>query len=87
MNTYDVLRLKFDNKYFVKDNLHLGPSFHHVPQLEDYQEDYVDEFEIRRRDWSRITFKQIVDYKIGCDINDILDDGYDIIEPMYVSHV
>lgn len=34
-----------------------------------------------------MTLKQIIDYKLGWDINGIIDDGSDIIDLIYVSYV
>lgn len=41
-----VVRYKFDSQTFARENLEVDNDFRHEPQLEDYWENYVDEFEV-----------------------------------------
>lgn len=53
------MRYSFDIKYFLKNNLHLGSRCFHQPHLEDYWADRLDDFEVQKRDCSKMTIQQI----------------------------
>jgi len=46
----------------------------HRPHLEDFWVDCVDEHEVRRRDWSRLTLDQMRVFMLGWDLPNLVDD-------------
>lgn len=68
----------------VKNNLKLGPSFFHLPTLEDYWANCFDEFEVRRRNWMRFSLRQIVTYGLDWDVQGIEDDESDLF-PIFIK--
>ena len=61
------LQENFDYLGFVKSNFKNVDSFIHVPHLEDYWANCPDEFEVRKRLWSRLTVRKINMFNI--DLN------------------
>lgn len=57
---YYVAHTNFDNKGYAQTHLRLRPGLSHIPQLEDFWEDCYDEFEVKKRMWSRFMVNQIV---------------------------
>lgn len=54
LDTYER-RFPFDNKNFVRNHLYLGPRYYHMPHLKDFWADCVDDNEVRKRDWMRLS--------------------------------
>ena len=47
----------FDEKGFAQPLFELRPEFSYVPYLEDFWVDCDDDFEVRKRWWSRLSLK------------------------------
>lgn len=76
-----VARPNFDRKGYAQAHLSLKENFPHVSQIEDFWEDYGDEFKFKRRTFSRFTIEQIIFFHLRMDIIGIVDDGEDLIDP------
>ena len=56
--------------------------------MEYYWADCLDEFEVRKRLWSRLTINQINVFKININANGIKEDeAEDVIDPFYIEQV
>lgn len=49
------MRFPYDNKDYVKNNLNLSTGYHHCPDIEEFWEDCNDGYEVKRRDWIRLS--------------------------------
>lgn len=63
----------------------LEKNYAHLPALEDFWANCRDEFEVRRRSYSRLTLHQMKDY-LAKDIEGLLDDDGDVLLPMYTRN-
>lgn len=69
-------------------HLNVDVNFSHIPQLEDYWEDCCDEFEVRRRLWSRFTLRQIITLKLPMNVAEIQEEeGEDVLDPEFNQRV
>lgn len=51
----------FDGSGYVENNLILGFGYLHFPMMEDYWKNYENDFEVRKKDWMRLTVQKIID--------------------------
>lgn len=66
--------MTYDRKDFVKTSLYLGTSYYHLPRIEEFWEDYEDEYEVRKRDWMQFTLEKIKQFELKREVNEIEDD-------------
>lgn len=83
LHMYDE-HLHFYLNDYISNNLKVGPIFFHQPSLEDYWADFFDEYEVRRS-WMQFFVEKIIIYGLGWDLQDIIEDGYDIVDPIYTE--
>jgi len=55
----------------------------HKPHLEDSWADCIDEFEVRRRDWSRLTLDQMRIYHLGWKLPNLVDDYTNLVDHVF----
>jgi hypothetical protein len=81
-------RDNFDYSGFVKSNFRDATSFSHVPHLEDYWANCPDEFEVRKRLWSRMIVKQINMFQVDLVTQGVTEeDTEEIVDPFYVEQI
>lgn len=81
-------RKEFDYAGFSRDNFRHASSLTHVPHLEDYWTNCPDEFEVRKRLWSRLTINQINMFKVDLHTHKINEDeAEEMIDPFYVEQI
>lgn len=79
-----VARHKFDSRRFSIEKLNVDIDFCHEPQLEDYWENCDDEFEVRKRLWSRFIVQQIVTMGLSMNVFDVQEDeGEEVVDPEF----
>ena len=74
-------RRNFDNKWFTTKILGLKGQSSTVPQLEDLWQDCNDEEEVIKRDHLRLTLSQINSLELKFQLEGVIEDGSNIIEP------
>lgn len=60
-------------------------NFQHIPDLEDFWVDCVDEYEVQNRAHLRLTVQQIRDYDMKINTANIVDDENDLLDPQFVD--
>ena len=73
-------RRNFDSKRFRAQVLGLKGQLSTTPHLEDLWQDCKDE-EVLKRDHSRLTLQEINSLKLKFQLEGIIEDGSDIVEP------
>lgn len=73
------------SKNYAKDNLYLGPAHNHVPHVEDFREDCFDKYEIKKRDWMRMTTDQFRKFNLQLGTEGIKDDDCNLVDPILIS--
>lgn len=69
-----ISRPDFDYTSFIRNNVKNASSFFHSPHLEDFWAKCPDEFEVRKRLWSRLTIKQIIMFNVELETYGLKDD-------------
>lgn len=70
------------------ENLNVDDHLCHEPQLEDYWENCSDEYEVRRRWWSRFTLQQIITMKLPINVSGVQEEiGEYILDPEFNKEV
>ena len=77
----------FDGSRYAKNNLALGLGYLHFPTMEDYWENYENDFEVWRKEWMRFTVQQILDYKMGWDVTGIKEDELYLIDHFFFEKI
>ncbi|KAH9296594.1 hypothetical protein KI387_040182, partial [Taxus chinensis] len=65
-------RTSFDSKSFISKNLRM--TYYHLPAFEDYWDDYVDEYEVRKIMFGRLSLQKIKDFKLYTVHEGMIDD-------------
>lgn len=76
---------KFDTKGFAMTQFTFKENFRHVPDLEDFWADCVDEYEVPKRAHLRLTVQQIKDYGLKINTANIVDDENDLLDHQFVN--
>lgn len=78
--------LDFDDKDFAHPLFELRLEFSHVPQLEDFWANCDADYEVRKRWWSRLTLKQIKEFKLQMNVKGVQEDkGEEVVDPFYIT--
>ena len=81
-------RLDFDYTGFVRNNIKNAVSLIHSPQLEDFWANCLNEFEVRKRLWSRLTIKQITMFNVELDTYGLKDDdSEEVLDQFYMDQI
>ena len=55
--------------------------------MEDYWENYENDYKVRRRDRMIFIVQQIIDYKMGWNVIGIKEDVSDLIDPLFFKNI
>lgn len=78
------IRTHFDSKGYVRNNFYGASHYDHIPKLEDFLEDCVDENEVLRRSFMQLTLSQILYFNVSTMLRgDIMDENSDLIDVLY----
>lgn len=80
---YFPTRNNFDSKDYVKQNSYTASSYEHHPNIEDFWEDCIDEGEVQRRSFMRLTLKNIQNFDISFNIPKDVEEDSVIIDLEY----
>lgn len=74
-------RMNFDSEDIIHSMFDSQTKIIHVPTMENFWEDCIDELEVKRRVLSRFSLSQIIPFQLmlGIHIIDIEDDGTNIL--------
>lgn len=67
----------------MKQNLYGGSSYQHQPSIEYFWEDCADENEVLKRDYMRLTLKQIQDFGLSFQILEGVIEDLVVVDPEY----
>lgn len=81
-------REDFDYIGLSRDNFKHASSLFHVPHLENYWANCPDEFEVRKRLWSRLRVSQINMFKVNLSTHGMMEDEVEeVIDLFYVDQI
>ena len=74
----------FDSQEFSLRYSELGSSALHVRYLEDFWANYQDDFEVRKRLWSRLSLAKITDFDLLLDTFGVNEEkNEETVDPTY----
>ncbi len=74
-------RMDFDSKGYATETLGLEMHPLTISYLEDIWEDCRNEEEVLQKDHTRLTLQQIKAFKLKFNVEGIMDDGLNLVEP------
>jgi hypothetical protein len=85
--TYST-RPNFGSQEFSLRYSKLGSSSLHVSHLEDLWANCQDDFEVRKRLWSRLSLAQIKDFNLTIDTSGVIEEeDEEIVNPSYIEQL
>lgn len=82
------IRGHFDSKGYVRQKFYGATQYVSVPKLEDFWEDCVDEKEVFKRNFIRLTLSQMIAFNvIPLAPKNIVNDGLNMIDDSYQNVV